>query len=249
MMADPAFILVSMAAVVIAGLAKGGFAGIGVLSMPLLALVMPPLEGAAMLLPILIVQDVVSVWSFRHDWEGWILAVMLPGAAVGILLGYLFASHVPETGILGALGLISILFAGQRLWLGRGGRIAASSRSPWWIGSLFGMATGFTSHVAHAGGPPFQMWVIPRNLPPARFIGTSALTFAAINWMKVPAYIAAGQFDRHTLTITAALLPVALASTFFGVWLVRRVPAQRFYPMIYALLILVGVKLIFDALR
>ncbi len=210
---------------------------------------MPPLEAAAVLLPILIVQDVVGVWSFRHEWDGRIVAIMLSGGAIGVLLGYLFASSVPETVVLGALGAMSILFAVQRLWAGRGGRIAASSRSPAWVGVLFGVATGFTSHIAHAGGPPFQMWVIPRNLPPARFVGTTAITFAAINWMKVPAYLAAGQFSRSTLLVTTALLPVAIASTFAGVWLVRRVSAQRFYGIIYALLILVGLKLIVDAMR
>ncbi len=249
MSTDLAFYVLTILAVVLAGLAKGGLSGVGVLSVPLLALALPPLEATAVMLPILIVQDVVSVWAFRRTWDGRILAVTIPGAAVGVALCYLFASSVPQAIILCALGVMSILFAVQRLWLERAGRIVAGSRSPGWVGGLFGVGAGVTSYIAHAGGPPFQMWVIPRGLSRDSFVGTSALFFAVINWMKVPAYLAVGQFTRSTLTITAWLVPVAIASTFAGVWLVRRIQPERFYRLIYVLLVVVGMKLIFDALR
>lgn len=249
MSTDLAFYVLTILAVVLAGLAKGGLSGVGVLSVPLLALALPPLEATAVMLPILIVQDVVSVWAFRRTWDGRILAVTIPGAAVGVALCYVFASSVPQAIILCALGVMSILFAVQRLWLERAGRIVAGSRSPGWVGGLFGVGAGVTSYIAHAGGPPFQMWVIPRGLSRDSFVGTSALFFAVINWMKVPAYLAVGQFTRSTLTITAWLVPVAIASTFAGVWLVRRIQPERFYRLIYVLLVVVGMKLIFDALR
>ena len=78
------------------------------------------------------------------------------------------------------------------------------------------------------------------------FVGTSAIFFATVNWMKVPAYIALGQFTPQVLTTAAVLLPLALASTWAGVWVVRRVPAEGFYRIIYLLLIAVGSKLIWD---
>lgn len=93
------------------------------------------------------------------------------------------------------------------------------------------------------------MWVMPRRLPPLVFAGTTAIFFAATNWMKVPAYLALGQFDRANLTAAAALMPVAIVSTFAGVWLVRRVPAKRFYTVVYLLMIGLGAKLVFTALR
>jgi len=249
MLTDPVFYLLAIPAVALMGLAKGGFSGVGAMSMPLLALAISPVQAAAILLPILIVQDAVSVWAFRRDWDRKILLAMIPGALVGIVAGYLLAAKVSAEAILAVLGAISILFAVQRLWASRGGRIAAPANSPAWVGSLFGVAAGFTSQIAHAGGPPFQMYVLPKNLPPASLIGTTAIFFATINWLKVPAYAALGQFTRDNLLTAAALTPLAIATTFAGVWLVRRVEAERFYTLIYVLMILVGGQLLWEAWR
>lgn len=247
MSADAFYYGCAIVAVVISGLAKGGFAGAGVLAMPIMALAIDPVRSAAILLPILILQDVVSVWAFRRDWDGHILAVMLPGAAAGIGLGYLFAAQVPETMVLGALGFISVLFGLQRLWTERRGAIVLPSSSPNWVGALFGVASGFTSQIAHAGSPPFQMWVLPKRLPRDTLVGTTAITFAVMNWMKVPAYAALGQFTRANLMATAMLAPVALVATLMGVALVRRTDPARFYRLIYALMVLLGIKLMADA--
>lgn len=244
---DPLFYALAVPAVFLMGLAKGGFSGVGALSMPLLALAVSPVQAAAILLPILIVQDVVSVWAFRKTWDRGVLAVMIPGAVAGIVAGYLLAAKVSAEAVLATLGVISIAFAVQRLWGMRGGRIAAPRNSPPAVGVLFGAAAGFTSQIAHAGGPPFQMWVLPKGLPPASFIGTSAIFFAVINWIKVPAYAALGQFTPENLATAAVLFPLAIASTFAGVWLLRRMQAERFYVAIYVLMLLVGVQLVWEA--
>ncbi|MDI1294525.1 MAG: sulfite exporter TauE/SafE family protein [bacterium] len=241
------YLLCAIVAVVISGLAKGGFAGVGSLAMPIMALGVDPVRGAAILLPILILQDAVSVWAFRRSWDGHILLVMLPGMAIGVALGYLFAAQVPETAVLGALGAISMLFGLQRLWVERGGAIVLPSSSPDWVGVLFGIATGFTSQIAHAGAPPFQMWVLPKKLPRDMLVGTTAIAFATMNWMKVPAYAVLGQFTQQNLLATAMLVPVAIVATLAGVALVRRVDATRFYTLIYVLMVLLGIKLIADA--
>ncbi|PJG46933.1 hypothetical protein CAF53_00820 [Sphingobium sp. LB126] len=238
----------AIAAVILSGLAKGGFAGVGALAMPIMALGVDPVRGAAILLPILILQDVVSVWSFRHSWDRYILKVMLPGMAMGVAIGYFFAAQVSEVAVLGVLGLISTLFGLQRLWIERGGAIVLPSGSPGWVGVLFGVASGFTSQIAHAGSPPFQMWVLPKRLPRDTLVGTTAIAFAMMNWMKVPAYAALGQFTRTNLMATAMLIPVAIAATLAGVVLVRRVDAARFYTLIYVLMVLLGIKLMADAL-
>ena len=235
-------------AVFVAGLAKGGFAGVGALAMPIMALGVDPVRGAAILLPILILQDAVGVWVYRRTWDGSILKVMLPGAAVGIGLGWLFAAQVSETAVLGALGVIAILFGLQRLWAERGNAVVLPSDSPGWVGFLFGIASGFTSQIAHAGSPPFQMWVLPKRLPRDTLVGTTALAFAAMNWMKRPAYAALGQFTSANLLATAILVPVAIVSTLAGVALVRRVDPARFYTLIYTLMVLLGIKLVADAL-
>ena len=243
---DPKFYLFAIPAVLLIGLAKGGFSGLGALGMPLIALGMDPVRGAAILLPILIAQDVVGVAAFRKSWDGHVLAAMLPGAVLGVGLGWLFAASVSSAAVLAAVGAISILFGLYRLWAERGGRLIASSRSPAWVGGLFGIATGLTSQIAHAGGPPFQMWVMPRRLPRDVFIGTTAIFFAILNWIKVPAYVALGQFTRANFMATLALLPIALIGSLAGVWLVRRVSVERYYSLVYALMVVAGAKLLWD---
>lgn len=244
---DPWFYVFAIPAVILVGLAKGGFSGIGALGMPLFVLAVPPVQAAAIMLPILIVQDAVSVWAFRKSWDGRILAIMLPGAVIGILLGWLLAARVSADAVVAAVGGIAVLFGLHRLWVERRGAVVAPANSPAAVGVLFGVATGFTSQVAHAGGPPFQMWVMPKRLPRDIFVGTSSIAFASINWLKVPAYVALGQFTPPNMLAALALLPVALLSTFAGVALVRRVPAERFYTLVYVLMVLVGAKLLWDA--
>ena len=237
-------LLYAVPAVILVGLAKGGFSGLGALGMPIMALGIDPVRGAAIMLPILLAQDVVGVWAFRRSWEPRVLRVMLPGAVLGVAAGYALAALVSERAVLAALGAISILFGGFRLWLERGGRAPQASGASAWSGRLFGVLTGFTSQIAHAGGPPFQMWVMPQRLPRDVFVGTSAIFFAVLNWIKVPAYLALGQVTVPNLIASAALLPIAVLASVAGVFLVRMVPVERFYPVIYTLMMVAGARLL-----
>jgi len=246
---DLSFYLLAFPAVLLIGLAKGGFTGLGALGTPLMALAIDdPVKAAAILLPILIAQDVVGVTAFRKTWDGSVLTAMIPGAVLGIGLGYLLAAQVSADVVMAVLGAISMSFGAYRLWIERGHRIAASSNSPPWVGSLFGVATGFTSQIAHAGGPPFQMWVMPKRLPRDVLVGTSAIFFTIINWIKIPAYVALGQFTFDNAIASAALLPLAVLASLVGVKLVRRVSVERFYPIVYALMIVAGTKLLLDGI-
>lgn len=247
MIHDPTFYLLAAPAVILLGLSKGGLAGVGSLSLPMMVLVIDPVQAAAIMLPILIAQDIVGVWSFRRHLDWYVLGWTLPGATLGILIGYLFAARVSATAVMTLVGSISIAFGAYRLWLRRHSMPTASASSPGWTGSLAGVASGFTSQIAHAGAPPFQLWVMPRRMQRDTLIGTSAVYFAAINWIKVPAFAALGQFTATNLLTAAALLPVAVVATFAGVWLVRRIDGERFYTIIYWLMIFVGTILILEA--
>ncbi|MDF7774229.1 sulfite exporter TauE/SafE family protein [Sphingomonas sp. AOB5] len=247
MITDWTFYAVAVPAVMLVGLSKGGFTGLGTLSLPMMAFVINPVTAAAILLPLLIVQDVVGVWAFRKSVDWRLLGWMFPGAVAGVGLGYWFAASVSASAVMALVGVISILFGLWRLWLERHAMPRETAAMPEWLGALFGAASGFTSQVAHAGQPPYSLWVLPRKLPPALLVGTTAVFFAAVNWIKVPAYFALGQFTRANLMTAGALLPVAIISTFAGVWLVRRIDAARFYTAIYWLMVLVGVALIWEA--
>lgn len=239
---DALFYVVAVPAVLILGLAKGGLAGIGMLAVPLMALAVSPVEAATIVLPILLVQDVVSVWVFRKSWNGRSLAILLPGAAVGIGIGYLLAARVSATAVEFAVGCTSVAFGVQQLWKSRHAPLEGTSARDW-VGVVCGVAAGFTSQIAHAGGPPFQIYMLPKRLPRDEFIGTSAVFFAIVNWLKVPAYFALGQFTAVNLMTAAVLLPLAILATVLGVYVIRRVSGPKFYIALYLLLILMGLKL------
>ena len=247
MIVEPSFYAAAIPAVILLGLSKGGFAGLGVLSMPMLSMTIPPVQAAAVTLPILMVQDVVSVWAYRRTWDRTNLKILLPGAILGILAAYLFAARVPDAAVARALGTISVVFALRRFL---GGRVATPppddfrpNRPQGWF---WGAVAGFTSMIAHAGGPPFQIYVMPQQLPRDIFVGTGVMFFAAVNLIKVAPYFALGQFSRDNLLTSLVLFPLAIASTWAGVWLVRRVAGERFYDIIYVLLLLLGAKLMWD---
>lgn len=242
------FYLIAGLAVFLVGIAKGGFSGLGAAAMPLLALVMDPVAGAGMLLPILIAQDVLSVWAFRKSFDRATLMIMLPGAAVGIFLAWWLAAAVPVDAVRLAVGVIAVSFGGYRLATPLGLHLPMTGQAPNWVGALFGGVSGFTSQIAHAGGPPFQIWALTRNFPHLTFVGTSSIFFAIINWMKVPAYFALGQFTMSNMQLTALFMPLAIASTLFGVWLVKRVSPTRFDLIINILIVAVGFELIRQAI-
>ncbi len=245
MVFDWGFYAAAAPAVILMGLSKGGFSGLSTLSMPLLALVISPVKAAAILLPILIIQDWVGIWAFRRDWEKRNLLILIPASLIGVLLGWLLAAKVSEAFVRLAVGLISIGFVAYvalRSW-GRQPKPTQATVAP---GVFWGALAGFTSFVSHAGAPPFQVYVLPQQLSPRLFAGTATMFFAAVNLLKVPPYFALGQFSRENLTIAATLFPLAVLSTFVGVWLVRRVDPERFYALVYALTLLIGVRLVWE---
>lgn len=247
MITDPAFYAVALPAVVLYGLSKGGFAGISLLAVPLMALVMSPLQAAAILLPVLLVQDAVTIYNFRRDWDRYTLSLMVPGAAVGILFGWVTGAYVSTDVIRLAVGLLAIAFC-LNAWFGPDLRhLTPRAHAPGLALALSSVA-GYTSFVIHAGGPPYNMYTLPRLGSNAVFVGTSAVFFGVVNVLKLPPYFALGQFTASNLALSAVLVPVAVVGNLAGIWLVRRMPREQFYRVIYALTAAVGAKLVFDAL-
>jgi uncharacterized protein len=243
---DPMFYVAATPAVILMGFAKGGFSGLGLIAIPLMALVVSPVKAAALMLPILCIQDVVSVWAYRNTFDKRNLVIMLPGALIGIGLGWLLAAKVSDDIVKIGVGLVSIGFV-LVYWRKRAetgdpipGKIPA--------GLFWGGVSGFTSFIAHAGGPPFQVHVMPQRLQPQTYVGTSTWFFWAMNLVKLVPYFLLGQFSTENLGTSFALFPLALVSTMAGVWLVRRIEPTRFYTLIYLLTFVVGVKILWDGL-
>lgn len=192
---DPLFYLLAIPAVTLLGLGKGGFAGVGMISTPLLALVVPPLQGAAILLPILLSQDAISVWAYRHQWSGSNLRVLVPGSVLGIGAAWLLASHVSNATIelsVGAIGLCFVLHT----WLGAllrpsfGQTPPKAKRPHWGMGILWGSLAGFMSTLIQVGTPPYQAHILPQRLDKLTLVGTTVIFFALMNLMKVVPYFA-----------------------------------------------------------
>lgn len=240
---DPVFYLIALPAVLALGLSKGGFAGIGILATPLLALYLPPLEAAALLLPILIIQDAISVWVYRRDWSAWNLKVLLPGALIGMTTAWLFAAQVSDTVIKLAVGSIGVAFV-LHTFLKRGS--VEPKKKTAVSGVFWGSVSGFTSFLVQGGAPPFQVHVLPQMLPKMTLVGTATMYFAVVNFLKIGPYFALGQFSLKNFATSLALLPLAIAANFLGIWLVRVTPVETFYKIAYILVLCVSLLLLWQ---
>jgi uncharacterized protein len=245
---SPGFYSVAALAVIILGLGKGGFAGLGSAAMPLMALVIDPVRGAAILLPMMLVQDVVGVWAFRKDVDRPTLLWSIPGGLAGTILGWWLAASVSVSGVQAVVGGLAILFGINRLLDWRGKGLKLQSDLPQWTCIVASTAAGFASQIALAGGPPYQIWAMTKRFSRDIFVGTCAVFYFLLNWFKVPAFFALGQFTWPNFQITLLLMPLAIASTFAGVRLVKRVPHEKFGAIISALMVAVGLRLLWVAL-
>ncbi len=240
-------LIAACVAVGLVGMSKGGMGGaFALMGVPILALVMSPVQAAALLLPVLLMMDAVSLWTWRGFFDRATLRALLPGAILGIALAAMTAAITSEGAVRLLVGLVAVGFVARTI-LARATTTARPHSAP--RGAFWGAAAGFTSFVAHAGGPPFQVYVLPLRLDPRIYTGTSVIFFAVVNVIKVAPYAALGQFSTTVLASALVMLPLAVIATLAGAAIVRRMRAEVFYPFMYAMVALVGLKLIWDGVR
>jgi hypothetical protein len=240
---DPLFYLLAFPAILLLGLGKGGFAGVGMISTPLLALTMPPLQAAAILLPILLCQDVISVWAYRREWSAWNLKVLLPGSVVGVAAAWLFAAYVPNAYVEIAVGITGVCFALYMFFA----HVPKEPHRPSALAGMFwGSLAGFTSTIIQVGAPPYQVHILPQRLDKFTLVGTTIMFFAITNVMKIAPYAGLGQFSLRNIATSALLLPLAVASNFLGIWLMRKTPTELFYRISYMLMFVISLALIWQ---
>ncbi|MFD1155205.1 sulfite exporter TauE/SafE family protein [Undibacterium aquatile] len=240
--------LVAAFAVLITGISKSGLGGaLGGLAVPFLSLWISPRNAAAVMLPILIAMDMVGIraWSGKADWRD--LKVLIPGAIVGIVLGTLAFGVMSDQLVKGLIGLIAVGFTLDRLLRHRG-QATTEQRPSRIFGWLSGIGAGFTSTLAHAGGPPVMIYLLSWRQPRETFVATTVFFFSVINLAKLPFYIALGLFSIDTLTMSALLLPLVPVGVWIGMRLLQRIPERPFYLFATAALGLSGVKLLWDGL-
>lgn len=244
LLADPVFYLVSIPAVLLYGIAKGGFGGaIAMVSVPMMALVMAPTQAAAILLPILVVMDALVVKTYWGVYDRRALQLLLPGAVLGTVLGYISADAMNDDYMRIMIGGLALVFGLQFLFAFRG-LVGPSHHRV--AGGLFGTLAGFTSFSIHAGGPPVTMYLLPKRLDPLVFAGTTGLFFAVVNAMKLLPYYLLGQFNADNLLYSLLLVPLAPLGVAVGHYLVKVTDPKLYYRIISFFLMTVGVKLLWD---
>jgi uncharacterized protein len=257
MIDDPLFYLAAVPAVILTGLSKGGMgAAFGLAAVPILALVISPVRAAGLMLPILLISDVVAMWSYRRNFSVDLVWHLMPAATFGTLLGWATASYVSDDALRLVVGALAIAFAARIFLLesAHARKVAAGTavgdplpaRKSALGAAIWGTLTGYTSFVAHSGGPPFQTYVQPMRLSPPLFAGTAAIFFGMLNMMKVIPYAMLGQFSAENLMTSAVLAPVTIGATYAGVKLVRRIDEGMFYRILTISVLVVGLKLIYD---
>lgn len=243
---DPWFYVAAVPAVLIMGLSKGGFgSGFGALATPLMALTIPVPQAAAILLPVLLAVDAIGIRRLWHQRDPALLRFLLPAGLAGVAVGAATFGALSGKTVAGLVGAITLAFLAHRLLLApRLG--AAKPRRP--LGVALAVTSGFTSFVAHAGGPPISAYVLPLKLPPMRVTATMAVFFAAVNLAKVLPYAWLGLIDGRNMATSAALLPLAPLGVALGIRLAQRLDPTWFYRAAYAGMLLTGVKLLWDGL-
>lgn len=246
LVADPGFYALAVPAVLLMGLAKSGFlGGFGSLAVPLLSLAVPVPQAAAIMLPLLLVMDAAGLQRLWPHRDRALLRLLLPAGLLGTVVGTLLFGVLSAKTVSGVVGALTLLFLLQRLAFPP--RADAPPPSPR-LGFVLGIASGFTSFVAHAGSPPIAAYVLPLKLPPLAFAGTMAVFFAAVNLSKWIPYAWLGLIDAPNLSTSLVLLPVAPLGVWLGVALTRRIRPTWFYRLAYGGMALTGAKLLWDGL-
>ena len=239
------FLVVAALSAFLVGLSKGGLSNMGVLGTPVLATVISPVKAAALLLPIFVVSDMFGLWSYRREYDKRNLRILLPAAMAGIGIGWATASVVSDRIVALLIGIIGVLFT-LNAWHVRHMRVVPKAADlP--RGVFWGTLMGFSSFVSHSGGPPYQVYVLPQQLPKTVFAGTTTIAFAVVNSAKLIPYWALGQFNASNLKVAVLLMPIAIAGTFIGVRLVRILKPETYFGFVQFMLFIVSIKLIYSA--
>lgn len=253
---DPWFYAAAVPAVLLTGLAKSGFAsGFGALAVPLMALAVPVPQAAAIMLPLLMVMDAAGLQQLWRHRDRALVRRIVPWGLGGIALGWAGFGLFSVQAVSGIVGALTLLFLAQRLWARPAAPAAEGAATPAkaargaWTARVAALVGGFTSFIAHAGGPPLSAWALPLRMPPLVLSGTLGVYFAIINLAKWGPYAALGLIDLRNMATAAVLMPLAPLGVWLGVRLTGRVSSAAFYRLAYTGMFLAGAKLVWDGLR
>ncbi len=245
-----AYLAIGAAALLLTAVAKGGFAGVGALSVPLMLLVAPGKLVLGMWLPLLVVCDILTIRQYPREWKLRPIAVLAPSMILGIVLGYLMLGRVSDRTVKIATGVIGLLFVGLEFVKAAVRRRSdrAPAGPPWRPGLLsaapFGLAAGVTTMLAHAAGTVTTIYFLPQRMDQRTFVGTTARFYFLFNSLKVPFFVAGGLINRETLVKSLWMMALAPLGVWLGARLNELIPARAFGPVILVLLAVSSVYLV-----
>ncbi len=246
---DLSFFLLAIPVVLLTGISKGGFAGgLGTLAVPLLALMIDPRQAAAIMLPILCLMDLFGAWAYRHQWDATNLKLLLPGAIFGIVCGALTFHLMNADFIRIMVGALSIYFVAHYWYSMRAHQNTGKTLPNRMKGGFWGAVSGFSSFIAHAGGPPLSIYLFPQKMDKTLLVGTSVMFFISVNYLKLIPYAWLGQLNLTNLGVSLLLLPLAPIGVKLGIWMHTRIHKNTFYLICYGLLLIAGIKLLVEGL-
>jgi uncharacterized membrane protein YfcA len=237
-------IAVAVAAVMAIGFMKGAFGGgFAIIGIPLLALVMDPIKAGSLLAPIFVAMDVYALRYWRpHTWSRPDLALLVPGLVVGIGAGYFLLEYVDRHLVEILMAVTTLLFA--FLWW-RKKNVVTRPRSKG-KALLAGTASGVTTMVAHSGGPPLAMYLLPLGLSKEVYAGTTSMFFTIGNLLKAGPWLAVGGFSDGLWVLLLICLPAALLGVWAGWKLHGRLNQEQLFRICYGLLVVTALKLLWD---
>jgi uncharacterized protein len=234
----------ALLATLLVGASKGGLPMVGVLAVPIMSLVMSPVVAAGLLLPLYIVSDIYGLWLYRQNYSLLNIKIIVPAALIGILFGWAAASHTNEHVVKLIVAMIGLLYCLDAVVKSR--RVIAAKPADIPRGIFWGGLAGFTSFVSHAGGPPYQMYVLPQKLDKMTYAGTSTIIFAIINLLKLPPYLALGQINVGSLETCLILAPVSLIGAWLGFKATKILPEKLFFRVVEISLFVLSLMLIWN---
>ena len=241
------FFVCAVISVVIVGISKSGFgAGLGILSLPLMASQSSINEALAILLPLLIAIDLVGLRRFIRNANWRILKIIIPPAIVGLLLGMFFFTAITAQALTLSIGIFTLLFLIQNLAMSH--LDIKETKSYPWLGRAMGLTSGFTSFVAHIGGPPITVYMLREKLLPMVYTSTLGVFFTVINFGKLGPYAYLDLLNYKQLATSIILLPCVPLGVYFGFYLAKRISTKWYYRTVRFFLLIASIKLIADGL-
>jgi uncharacterized protein len=238
-------ILVAFAGVFLICFMKGAFGGgFAIVGIPLLSIVMDPVTAGGLLAPLFVAMDLYALRYWKAStWSRPDLVRLLPGLLIGIGLGYLLFRFLDHHAIAIVMAVVTLMFVG--LWFAGGGKVTVRPRStPKAVAA--GFTSGVTTMVAHSGGPPLAMYLLPLGLSKEVYAGTTSLFFTVGNATKAVPWLLLVEPAGNVWTLMAVCLLAIPAGIWLGWRLHGRLDQRQLYRACYALLVVTSLKLLWD---